>query len=290
MKSIGDIVVDDIKSDVVYVKEKEKQAQIAGPLTRRTNDRMNLKLLQEIDVTVGDPSNIISGCTILDNGKVLFSEYNLNEYIDRVTLNDSNGNFIRIVHVVESADGPFHDITSIDTNTIAVSIGSYICIINIDTQNMLHKIENKNPCYGITHCDSKLYYCHGKEGIRQFDMKINTNELLVSTDIGNFSHISCDGNKLLYISDTKTVSCYDMNGKQIWSFNDTSLLREPRGIVVDNDGFVFATGKQTGYHQMEIQQRRYIRFLVQEQYVMIKMKIKYLSVTQIGKHPGSKYL
>jgi hypothetical protein len=124
MKSIGDIVVDDIKSDVAYVKEREKQAQIIGPLTRRTHDRMNLKLLQEIDVTVGNPSNIISGCTILDNGKVLFSDYNLNEYIDRVTLNDSNGNFIRIVHVVDSADGSFHDITSIDTNAIAVSIGS----------------------------------------------------------------------------------------------------------------------------------------------------------------------
>ena len=111
---------------------------------------------------------------------------------------------------------------------------------------MQHKIENKNHCNGITHCDNKLYYCRGKEGIRQFDMKTNTNELLVSTDIGNFSHISCDENKLIYISDTQTVSCYDMNGKQIWSFSDTSLLREPRGVVVDNDGFVFATGKLTG--------------------------------------------
>ena len=77
-------------------------------------------------------------------------------------------------------------------------------------------------------------------------MKTNTNELLVSTDIGHFSHISCDGNKLLYISDTKTVSCCDMNGKQIWSFNDSLLLRSPRGVIVDNDGVVFVTGKQSG--------------------------------------------
>jgi hypothetical protein len=32
MKSIGDVGVDDIKSDVAYVKEKEKQSQIVGPL------------------------------------------------------------------------------------------------------------------------------------------------------------------------------------------------------------------------------------------------------------------
>ena len=33
MKSIGDVNVDDIKSDVAYVKEKEKQTQIVGPVT-----------------------------------------------------------------------------------------------------------------------------------------------------------------------------------------------------------------------------------------------------------------
>jgi hypothetical protein len=49
---MNDIRVDDIKSDVAYVKEKEKQAQIVEPLTRRTIDIMNLKLLKEIDVKV----------------------------------------------------------------------------------------------------------------------------------------------------------------------------------------------------------------------------------------------
>jgi hypothetical protein len=33
IKSIGDVNVDDNKSDVAYVKEKEKQAQIVGPVT-----------------------------------------------------------------------------------------------------------------------------------------------------------------------------------------------------------------------------------------------------------------
>jgi hypothetical protein len=35
MKSIGDVGVDDIKSDFAYVKGKEEQAQIVGPLTKR---------------------------------------------------------------------------------------------------------------------------------------------------------------------------------------------------------------------------------------------------------------
>jgi DNA-binding beta-propeller fold protein YncE len=37
-----------------------------------------------------------------------------------------------------------------------------------------------------------------------------------------------------------------MNGKSIWSFEDTSRLRSPRGVVVDNQGFVFVAGEQSG--------------------------------------------
>jgi hypothetical protein len=70
-------------------------------------------LLKEIDVKVGNPSNIIIGCTILDNGKVLFCEFNSTEHIDRVTLNDSNGNFIRTVQWLSPHDVSFYDTTSL---------------------------------------------------------------------------------------------------------------------------------------------------------------------------------
>jgi hypothetical protein len=37
-----------------------------------------------------------------------------------------------------------------------------------------------------------------------------------------------------------------MNGKQIWKFQDTSPLHSPRGVVVDNQGFVFVAGEKSG--------------------------------------------
>jgi hypothetical protein len=241
MKSIGDVGVDDIKSDVAYVKEKEKQAQIVGE---------EEKTFKEIDMKVGYRSNIITGCTILDNGKVLFSEYSIyneTDYTDSMTLNDSDGNFIRIVQLLNPLEGPFYDITSIDTNTIAVSAGKCIGIINIDTHNVLQTIKNDRVCYGITHCDGKLYYCCNSEGIRRFDLKAKTYQLLVPTkDIRQLSYISCDGNKLFYTCSTGIVTCCDMNGKQIWRFQDTSLLHTPCGVVVDNQGFVFVAGRQSG--------------------------------------------
>jgi outer membrane protein assembly factor BamB len=73
-----------------------------------------------------------------------------------------------------------------------------------------------------------------------------TNQLLVpTTGIGEFSYISCEGNKLFYTSDTDTVICCDMNGKQIWRFKDISLLRSPRVVVVSNQGVVFVAGENS---------------------------------------------
>ena len=245
MKSIGDVGVDDIKSDIVYVKEKVKQAQIVGPLTSRTTNDIILNCRKEIKVTTGYQSNKLTGCSILDNGEILFSEYNLHANTDRVTLNDINGNFIRTVGALKQNSGSVYDITSINTKTIAVSRDKDIGIVNIE-HNIERTLQHTNRCYGITYCDGNLYYCHELEGIRRFDLMTSSKELLVPTCIGQFSYITCHGNKLFYTSSTETVSCCDMNGKQIWSFEDTSLLRSPRGVVVDDEGFVFVSGEQSG--------------------------------------------
>jgi hypothetical protein len=239
MKSIGNVGVDDITSDAIYVKEKEKQAQIVGPLPRRTSDHIILNFENEIKVITGNPSNKLTGCSILYNGEILFSEHNLHHNTDRVTLNDSYGNFIRTVWTISRNSGLVYDVTSIDTNTIAVSCDNVIVIVNIDSQNMyiVNTIQNEFRCYGISHYDGKLYCYYASEGIRRFDLKTKTKKLLVPTNIGPFSYISCDGNKLLYTSSTETVNCCDLNGKSIWKVEDTAVLRSPRGVVVDKPGF-----------------------------------------------------
>ena len=53
------------------------------------------------------------------------------------------------------------------------------------------------------------------------------------------NHSACT---VLYIN----VSCCDKNGKSIWRFEDTSDLRSPCGVVVDNQGFVFVAGEKSG--------------------------------------------
>ena len=154
---------------------------------------------------VGYRFNIITGCIILDNGKVLFSEYSAGQCTNGVSLNDRNGNYIRTVRALDTYYEPYYDITSIDTNTISVSTRTRIKISNIDTHLIIQNIKNNKLCYGITHCDGKLYYCHDKEGIQRFDFKTKFSSLLVPTkDVGRFSYISSDGNKLFYTSNTET--------------------------------------------------------------------------------------
>jgi hypothetical protein len=63
----------------------------------------------------------------------------------------------------------------------------------------------------------------------KFDIPLLMNFHLVISPL----RFQCNGNKLLYTSDTETVNCCDMNGKSIWRFEDTSVLRSPRGVVVD---------------------------------------------------------
>jgi hypothetical protein len=52
----------------------------------------------------------------------------------------------------------------------------------------------------MTHCDGKLYYCSDWEGIRR-----------IKKDLGQYSYISSDGNKLFCTSNTGTVTCCDIH-------------------------------------------------------------------------------
>ena len=137
--------------------------------------------IEDSDVKVGYRFNIITGCTILDNGKVLFSEYTAGQCTNCVSLNDRHGNYTRTVRALDTYYEPYNDINNIDTNTIAVSTRTCMKISNIDMHLIIQNIKNNKLCYGITHCDGKLYDCHEKEGIQRFDFKTKFSSLLVPT-------------------------------------------------------------------------------------------------------------
>ncbi|CAG2247772.1 TRIM2_3 [Mytilus edulis] len=100
------------------------------------------------------------------------------------------------------------DVASLDDLTIAVSTG-------------YSAIENKPGVnYSITtipNTGSPLYLC-----------------------------VSTHADKIFFTNpDKHTVSCCLYSGKLVWEFKDKSVLKNPRGITIDNKGNVFVVGKDS---------------------------------------------
>ena len=56
------------------------------------------------------------------------------------------------------------------------------------------------------------------------------------------SYITTCGDKIYQTNgDTSTVTCYTIKGEKLWEFKDTSVLKDPRGVTVDNNSNVYVT-------------------------------------------------
>jgi hypothetical protein len=68
-------------------------------------------------------------------------------------------------------------------------------------------------------------------------------------------------------------------------FIDSLLLRSPRGVVVDNDGFVFVTGQQSGKIVVISPDgnsaKRYIRFLVSLFWIIFYLQLLIYNNSQV---------
>ena len=66
--------------------------------------------------------------------------------------------------------------------------------------------------------------------------------LVKQTNLPSNSYVTTCGEKI-YQTDrnTNTVTCYTIKGDKLWEFKDESVLNDPRGVTVDNDGNVYVT-------------------------------------------------
>ena len=56
------------------------------------------------------------------------------------------------------------------------------------------------------------------------------------------SYITTCGDKIYQTNNnTKTVTCYTIKGEKLWEFKDESVLKDPRGLTVDNNSNVYVT-------------------------------------------------
>ena len=66
--------------------------------------------------------------------------------------------------------------------------------------------------------------------------------LVKQSNLSSDSYITTCREKI-YQTDgnTNTVTCYTIKGDKLWEFKDESVLKDPRGVTVDNNGNVYVT-------------------------------------------------
>lgn len=118
-----------------------------------------------------------------------------------------------------------------------------IMSINIHSEEM-SLIETKCNCFSVTFTDGKFKSISPKHGIITIDAKTGKMVSTIQNKLPYNAPLTSFKSKL-YFCDPKlnTVSCCDMEGKNIWSFKDDTVIKNPSGIAVDGMGNAYVTNK-----------------------------------------------
>ncbi|CAC5388387.1 unnamed protein product [Mytilus coruscus] len=133
----------------------------------------------------------------------------------------------------------------IEDNTLVVTSGDSerlgITIINIQNKNIKQEIPVDSYCYGIAVKDIQLI-CSAA-GIQLIDPYNNATNEIVCEQLPKYCYVAHFGDKMYHTNNkTESVICYEQQGTVQWTFKNKSVLKNPCGISVDNDGNVYVVG------------------------------------------------
>ena len=135
------------------------------------------------------------------------------------------------------------DVTLIDGSNVAVSTAGDIRIINIDTKRTERVIKTTSSCYGIAYHKGTLLWCAESRGLNKIGLSDDIiTTLFEDVTLPDQSFLTTFGDKIFQTNlVNNSVTCYTINGGKLWEFRDTSVLREPTGVAVDNNCNIYVT-------------------------------------------------
>jgi DNA-binding beta-propeller fold protein YncE len=240
MTSFGSVSIETSPPSVVIKTMKSKQAQIMSviqpPSVKSIND-IKLTLHNTFNGPKGKSIIYITGCIVCPNGKIILVDCYFNSRL--LVLNDDD----TLDKVIPCSMGYPFDVTYLDDRTIAVSADKVIKIINIDTKKTERRINTSERCYGITYQNGVLLWCEEQRGIQMMKLSDDRSTTLVKqSNLPSNSYITTCGEKIYQTNpNTNTVTCYTIKGDKLWEFKDESVLKDPWGVTVDNNGNVYVT-------------------------------------------------
>ncbi|XP_063440550.1 uncharacterized protein LOC134721443 [Mytilus trossulus] len=242
MTKIGEMSVIAKPSTISVTTDREKQAQQMIPKIPKTINDIHLTLIQKIEIPKGENRNVITGCTIMPSGKIVFADHSNH----RLVIHNENGLFVCETPV---SNWPI-DVTCIDENTVAVTNNVtpfYIEIFNIVNKKTVRQINTSNQCYGITNEKGRLLYYEVGRGIQTADVNSGSTVTTVVKVDGkqNWNYVATSNDKIYHtINQSNTVTCYTITGQEVWEYKDESILKSVRGVAVDNDSNVYVVSNE----------------------------------------------
>ncbi|CAC5399244.1 unnamed protein product [Mytilus coruscus] len=237
MKSFGDVDIEAKPCEIILRRKKTKQAQIMVPAVQSRSIE-NTKLM--INQTIHANGNYIVGCCMLPDGRMVFT------YYSKLAVKVFSYKGLIDFEVMMPCN-PFDIVYISQDNTLAVTSGGSdkhcIAIIDVEKKQIKKTITLDLCNYGITMKDSRLIYCGDDKGIRMINPYDESISEIVEDKMPHYCYTAAFGNHIYHSNVlTNVVTCYDQQGKPQWTFHNESVLKNPRGIDLDNDGNVYVMG------------------------------------------------
>ncbi|CAG2223137.1 unnamed protein product [Mytilus edulis] len=132
-------------------------------------------------------------------------------------------------------------------NTLAVTSDSHriscITIIDIETTQIKKCIALPSSNYGIALNENRLIYVGHKWGIYEINPLNESITDIVRNETASDSYIATFRDKIYLTNWRKnTVTCYNLQGNILWTFQKNGVLANPHGIDVDEIGNLYVVG------------------------------------------------
>ncbi|CAG2257441.1 unnamed protein product [Mytilus edulis] len=235
LNKMGTIILATRSCDTTLTSRKNKQAQIMVPTTHvPTVDDLKLTLRQTIE-TIGEN---ITGCSLLPDGRMIFSNYVYGGHIDLMKTDGSldftlqTGSLTSHIHYIE------------DSQKLVVTSGMNMSITIIDMKNRKteRSVKVGSWIYGIVHRDGQLFYNGYTRGLCVVRLDDDSITQLANVKLPSNRSIAIWSNKLYYINIDDAVTCCDLQGTIEWTIELSVVLKGAWGITVDNYGRVYVSG------------------------------------------------
>ncbi|CAC5380246.1 TRIM2_3 [Mytilus coruscus] len=238
MAVFGSISIEKSQSPIVIGVGHEKQAQIftAVPSRSRSIDDITATLIGSVMVPAGQSSIWISGLSVFPDGRMIFANCFYNKRLVIVQRNGTLDTEIPISPLIP------HDSTCIDDKTVAVPTLYNNTIVILDTENkQVTNTIKTGRCRGIIYRQEQLLYCEIEKGIVGIQLSNNKVITIVKDDTveNHWSYITTSGENIYYTGNGSTVKCYSVRGEKRWEYKNNSILMDPTGIAVDQNGVVY---------------------------------------------------